>query len=230
MTDPNTGGNTESAVPATAAPTGANPSATSNQANMVPITALHEERDKRQAMAVELENLKAQVASLSVTHNTPPISAPSQNRDVAAELEMMWREEPRKAMQAELMLALNWQSQVTAAVEDQFESMQSKYKDFGEYSPEVRRYLNKIPLEQRAKPGIVEAAFFMAKGQKADTLIKSESEKMLQKLKEGVAVTNVAPNASSGGGSTNNASLTQEEKAAAAALGIAESEYIKYRK
>jgi phage I-like protein len=179
--------------------------------------------------------LKAQIAALTAGASAAPVANASEvvasgNNDFHANLDNLWREDPRKAMQTELMMALNWQDQVNNAVDTQLEMMGAKHKDFGDYSADVRRYIRKLPVEQRAKPGIAEAAFFMVKGQKADTLVQTEAARLLQRAKAGDAVQSIAGGTSSGGGAQVSGQLSPEEKSAAAALGISETEYLKYRK
>jgi phage I-like protein len=148
------------------------------------------------------------------------------------ELDNLWREDPRKAMQTELMTALNWKDQVEAQVDDQIDAAATKYKDFNDHQSEVRRYIRRLPVEQRAKPGVIEAAYFMVKGRNADSFAKAEAERLLKKAQAGDGTQTINAGASSGGGDgTNNAgSLTPEQKAAAAAMGVSEAEYAKYMK
>lgn len=233
MSDPNTAG------VVVAAP-GAAGSAAPNAAagNMVPLTALQEEREKRQALASEVEAMKAQMATLTagaangngngngnvnVIQNDP-------NLDYVRQLDSLWRDDPRKAMQAELMIAINWQDQVNAEVDEQVESLSTKNKDFGVYSAEVRRHLRRLPLEQRSRPGVAEAAFYMVKGRQTDTLVKTEAERLAKVAAAASAAGVTVFGGSSGGGSPAVGVLSEPERAAAAALGISEAEYLKYRK
>jgi hypothetical protein len=211
---------------------------TNNQQNMVPITALHEERDRRQALAAEVETLKQQVASLAnaapnvQTNNVGPDTRNHQDSNqFMAELDNLWREDPRRAMQTELMTALNWKDQVEAQVDDQVDGAASKYKDFNDYQSEVRKYVRRLPVEQRSKPGIIEAAYFMVKGRNADSVARAEAERLLKRVQAGDGTQSINAGASSGGGDgTTQGTLTTDQKAAAAALGISEAEYAKHMK
>lgn len=244
MADPNNAGTqTAPAAAANASATGASSNAgTQNQqGNMVPIAALHEERDKRQALQAEVEALKSTVNDLK---NAGQAGNGSSNAGAGAhsnagqftedtmvqQLDALWRDDPRRGMQAELMIALNWRDQIESQVDEQFEHTAVKYKDFGDYQAEVRRHLRKLPLEQRSKPGVVEAAFFMVKGRKADELIKTETEKNLQKIKDADAAQGAGGGSSGGGQGGQAITLTADQKAAAAALGMSEADYMKHMK
>jgi hypothetical protein len=211
---------------------------------MVPITALHEERDKRQSLASEVEALKAQMAAITATNNgggnqgghdgggVSNYDAPNDNSRFVQELDQLWRDDPRRAMQTELMTAINWRDQVEAQVDSQFETAGTKYKDFNEHQLEVRRYVRRLPVEQRAKPGIIEAAYFMVKGRNADASARTTAEALLKKAQAGEGTQSINAGASSGGGDgTQNAgTLTPDQRAAAAAMGVSEVEYAKYMK
>lgn len=243
MADSNNAG--AGAPPAGAANGAANNSSsasagTNNQQQMVPITALHEERDKRQALSAEVEQLKQQMAALTAGNGNNQ-GAPNPNNIGAGvqhepnqfmqELDDLWRDNPRKAMQTELMMAVNWRDQVDATVDDQFDQASQKYKDFNDHQSEVRKYIRKLPVEQRAKPGMIEAAYFMVKGRNADAQAKAEAERLLKKAQAGDGTQTINAGASSGGGDGQTQStLTPDQKAAAAALGISEADYAKHMK
>ena len=213
-------------------------SAGTNNQQMVPITALHEERDKRQALAAEVEALRAKVDSITT-------AAPAGNNDESKggvsnynapgpfieQLDQLWRDDPRRAMQTELMMAVNWRDQVDSQVDDQIDAASTKYKDFNDHQSEVRKYVRKLPVEQRSKPGIIEAAYFMVKGRNADAYAKIEAERLLKKAQAGDGAQSINAGSSGGGDGTQaGATLTNEEKTAAAALGVSEAEYLKYKK
>ena len=228
MTDPNTAGIDPAAPSAAPNPQGN----TAGNTPMVPITALHEEREKRQSLASEVEALKAQLSRSSAP--AQPTMAPAAQPvtdDVMMrkQLDDLWRDDPRKAMQVETQIALNWRDNVEAYVDSQMEEMSNKYKDFGNYQKPVRQLLRQIPLDQRAKPGVVEAAFFMAKGQKTEDIIKAEVEARLKKMTS-ADLAAMSAGGSSGGGQPASSGLSPEEKTAAMAMGISETEYLKFRK
>lgn len=236
MSDPNTAGAGQ-AAPGAAGSAAPNAAGTNN---MVPLSALQEEREKRQTLASELETLKTQVATLTAGaangNTNGSAGAPAGNNgsadpnlDYVRQLDGLWREDPRRAMQAELMMAINWQDQVNATVDEQLESLAAKNKDFGAHQAEVRRHLRKLPLEQRAKPGVAEAAYYMVKGRTSDSAARTEAERLLKQQADAAAAQGIT-GGSSGGGAPAAGGLSPEEKAAAAALGISEVEYLKYRK
>jgi hypothetical protein len=242
MTEPNNAG--AGAPPVGAANTNANNGATSAGANtqqMVPITALHEERDKRQALAGEVEALKDQMENFSKASNANAnnnasegvgvVNPPVDQNQFHADLDQMWREDPRRAMQTELMMAVNWRDQVDAKVDEQVDNASTNFKDFNNFQGEVRKYIRRLPVEQRSKPGIVEAAYFMVKGRNADSYAKAEADKLMKKAQAGDGTQSIQTGASSGGGEGTNAGmLNADQKSAAAAMGVSEDEYAKYMK
>jgi hypothetical protein len=217
----------EPAVPGTVPPT------------LVPITALHEEREKRQSLQAELDALK-KIAGQNVLFDingnavpNPPV-APPENA-FAKELDRLWETDPRKAVQTELMAALNWYDRITADLDYQESALTVKYPDFNNFRTEVRQYVRSLPPDQRTRPGIVELAYYAVRGQKMDGVIartKTEMEaEMLRRYQAG----ELAVGLPAGGVSTppvvpGAVTLTPEQKNACMALGINEADYIKNMK
>jgi hypothetical protein len=207
---------------------------------LVPITALHEEREKRQSLQAEVDALK-KIAGQNVLFDIngnpvqqTPQAAPPQN-EFAKELDRLWETDPRKAVQTELMAALNWYDQITANLDYQESTLSSKYPDFNDYRTEVRKYVRALPPDQRTREGIVELAYYAVRGQKVDGIIartKAEMEaEMLRKYQSG----ELAAGLPIGGVSVPPAvpgaiNLTPDQKNACVALGISETDYIKYMK
>lgn len=241
MTEPNNAG--AGAPPAGATNTnvqnGAAQAGANNQQNMVPLTALHEERDKRQTLSAELEALKTQMATITAAGQNNAgqgqqtvVDNNNNANEFHSNLDNMWRDDPRKAMQTELMMAINWRDKVDNGVELQVEDAAGKFKDFSTHQTEVRKFLRNLTVEQRSKPGLVDAAYYMVKGRNADVFAKTEAERLLQKSQQADGTQTIQTGASSGGGdNTNNAgTLTVDQKNAAAAMGVSEDEYAKYMK
>jgi hypothetical protein len=227
--DPNNAGN---AAPPAGAPT-ANVNSAPNQVvnqpgQTVPLAELMKEREQRQSMQAEVEALKSTVASLANRSSAPSAPAPSQP-DVRAQLEDMWREDPRKAMQMEMSLAMQWRDQVDVTVESAMSNAASKYADFGNYQNEVKHYLRQLPLEQRASPGVVDAAYYMVKGSKADELIKAGIESGLKKLNGAEYSSGISGGSSGGGqGQPNTTILNADQKQIASAMGMSDEDYMKH--
>jgi len=205
--------------------------------NMVPITALHEERDKRQSLQAEIEVLK-RVAGQNVLYDATgapvaqsPQVAPPQN-DYAKQLDELWESDPRKAVQAELMAAINWYDKVNSDIDFQEGQLADKYADFNTYRTEVRRYVRTLPPEQRTKPGIVELAYYAIRGQKVDGIIsktKADIEaEMMRKYQAGELAAGLPPGGVSAPPAVPGAvALTPDQKNACLALGITEADYVK---
>lgn len=206
----------------------------------VPIAALHEEREKRQHLQAELEALK-KIAGQNVLFdiNGNPVQAPQQQQpqqtDQQKQIEELWQSDPRRAVQAELMLAFNWYDKLNAQVDMQEAQVESKYPDFNKYRPQVRQYVRQLPPEQRARDGVVELAYFAVRGQNVETYIaqkvEEERQRLIQKFQAGEAVQGLQPGAVSAPPVPQGAvTLTEEQKKVADAMGIPEAEYVKYIK
>ena len=198
----------------------------------VPLGALQEEREKRQALQGELDVLRKQVESLSVGQVAPqPVqyNDPTPRNDQYEQLENLWREDPKQAMRAELMMAINWRDTVDQGVDEQMDQAASKFKDFNDYQSDVRKYIRRLPVEQRTKNGLAEAAYFMLKGRKSGEIASSAANDAVNRIKQGEQYQTIVSGTSSGGGQPQGG-LSSDERAAAAALGIPEAEYMKYKK
>lgn len=132
-------------------------------------------------------------------------------------------------MQAEIVMAMNWRDQVESTVDSAVDQASKKYQDFGTYSADVRHYLRQLPADQRAKPGVVDAAYFMVKGQKTESLIEAEVKARIAKM-QGADGAQGAGGGSSGGGDGQAKSnvLSADQKRVAAAMGLSEEEYSKH--
>lgn len=207
----------------------------------VPITALHEERDKRQQAEADKVTLMAEIQHLKEIMQSgtpiqqpgvapaPTFQPPMPQEDMRARLDKMWEEDPRSAFQTEMQIAFSWRDWVDSNVEYQIDKSRETHSDFRDYEPSVRRYVRALPLEERAKPNISEAAYYMVRGQKVEDIIKSREQLLLDKIRRGEAIqgfnagTFTPPPA-------QPAAITEQERAAAAAMGITAEEYMKYRK
>jgi len=225
-------------TPKPAAPTsGAPATPPSEEGKTVPISALHEEREKRQQLQAELEALR-KVAGQNVLFdiNGNPVQVQQQQQqpvqDYRQEIEKAWETDPKKAVQMEIYTAMAWRDQQEAAIDAQEASVAGKYPDYNTYRPEVRQYLRSVPLEQRARPGVVEMAYYVVRGQKVDNIIAKTREQMeadyrarmgAGELGQGLPVGAMGQQPIVPGSVT----LTPDQKNACLALGISEADYIK---
>jgi len=188
-----------SAAGKSGAPGAAAPAPTGEQKE-VPLAALQEERNKRQSVEAKLSQLQAVFGSqiaydaagniipLPQTHQQQP-NAPQQPQqewgDVRKQLDQLWENDPRKAVQSELAMAINWYDNVNNTVEEEMDKVGEKFKDFAGFRPQIRQYLRKLPLDQRGRPGIVEAAYFLQKGQNFDTALSAAQNQMADRIRAG---------------------------------------------
>lgn len=222
--------------PPVAKPTGASP-APAQEGTTVPITALHEEREKRQQLQAQLEAMK-KVMSNNVLFdmNGNPVMQqpqPQPQNTYQQDMEKLWEQDPRKAVQAEIYAAMSWRDRVDADVESQAAEVSGKYADFNTVRPEVMNYIRTMPIEQRNKPGIIEAAYYFIRGQKVDGMMAQRQRELeaeyLRKFQAGEMASMLPPGSVSTPPVQQGAiTLTQEQKNAAAAMRVPEAEYAKW--
>lgn len=158
------------AVPAPGTPT---PAPAPGQ---VPLSALMEERDRRQALQTELEQLRAlqQRQQPAPGFQQQPVQAPN----IKEEMDKLWQNDPRAAVERTVMLAAQWQDNINAQVDGEAAGLAGKYKDFNDYRDTAMRYVRALPLDQRARPGIVEMAYLVTRGQNVDQIIEAQRQAM----------------------------------------------------
>ena len=136
------------------APGAAVPEPTGEQENKgVPLAALQEERNKRQSIEAKLNQLQAVFGSqiaYDAAGNIIPLQqnqqqqqnvAPNQPQDfgdVRKQLDQLWENDPRKAVQSELAMAINWYDNVNNSVEEEMDKVGEKFKDFQGFRPQRR--------------------------------------------------------------------------------------------
>jgi hypothetical protein len=219
-------------------PDGSQDPASSGQQS-VPLTALQEEREKRQQAQAELESLR-KLAGQSILYDregNPVMAQPQQqpapdnNNDVRRQIDQLWDTDPRKAVQAELMVALNWYDGVNIALDNQEAELADKEPGFNDYRDKVRRIVRTLPPDQRGKPGIVKHIYDSVRGQSIDDIVKqrveAERAELMRRIQAGESVQGLAPGAVSNPPAPSGAvNLTDDQRKACAALGISESDYI----
>ena len=220
-------------TPAQQTPDAGQPDADENTGGQVPITALHEERDKRQATQAKLEAITRQFGITFDADGSPimpqqqqqqPVESDTHVNSFVAELEKTWEDDPRKAVQMEINAALTWYDNVSAQVDNQIENARSTHKDFNTYAADVSKYIRMLPPAQRSTPGIVENAYWLVKGQKIDTVIASNQQQQQQRIQQAGAASGMGGGTMSGQSSVPN-QLTAEQKAVADAMGLTPEAY-----
>jgi hypothetical protein len=228
---PAAGATQDAATPTPATQGTTQPPATQGSAEeqkLVDIRALHESREQIRALRTELDALKLQ-------QQYHPQQLPQQQQqfqqpanDVARQLEELWEDDPRKAMQAEVMMALNWYDNSNAEMDRQEEKLASQYTDFNNYRAQIRGYLRSIPVAERAKPGMVESAYYFVKGQSTDTLLKQREEEFMKKMGAGRNATGIGYGGMPTTPTTDAPTFEQQEMAAK--MGMSVEDYMKHRR
>lgn len=186
------------------------------------LAALQEERDRNKELSARL----AQTPPA-----TPPASPPPGmgGKTVQQELDELWETDPRRAVQTELMYGFQWYDQLNAATDSQRAALRVKYPDFSQYENQAMSYVRSLPLNQRSMPGVVEAAYFLQKGQSSDQIYKAAMDELIRKMQAGEAIQGLpagTPQMTPG----TKQELTAQELAAAQAMGISPEDYLKYKK
>ena len=212
----------------------------------VPIAALHEERTKRQALDTKLAQLQSLFGDkfkvdehgnvVPIQQAATPVNpqAPITQEQLLKELDKTWNEDPRKAVNMEMMMALNWYDSIHASIDMQKDAVKGKFPDFPLFENEVNQHLKKLPLDQRSKPGAVELAYLVAKGTRADTMMQSEKtkavEELLRKIQAGEQIQGITGGTISVPSSTSGPKPSSDQVAAANAMGMKIEDYMKHQK
>jgi len=207
----------------------------------VPYQAMKEEREKRQERDAENEVLRAQLAALKQQvggaaqydqyGNPVQVQHQQQNPqvDMQKKLDEMWETDPRKAMQTENMMMMNWYDNINSQVDIQEDGLTSDHPDYPTYRTEVRKYIRQLPIADRGKPGIVKLAYFAVKGQNVDTILARERQAAIDKYKSGAAAVGLpaAGAAASPNTPSSEVTLTEDQAKACVAMGISPEDYVK---
>lgn len=227
----------------TPAPEGTPGSSTTPDGKQVPLAALQEERQKRQESQAALSDLQRQMADLqsliqqqtqtqqqNVYPQTPqPVQA--NPLDQVWNNEEAWSRDPkaavRNSVQAEILAALQWYDSQSVVIAGQEAETMRKYPDYVKYKPTVDAQLRRIPMNQRTQNGVVEAAYFMAKGQSVDQILTQQQQELIEKIKRGELVQGLQPGTTgappvSPQGQVN---LTEDQLRAAAMMNMTPQEY-----
>lgn len=197
----------------------------------VPIEALHEERTARQQLQAESQQLQAEIAQLKSQMSQVQQSTSQSQVQVnpRKELEQLWDTDPRKAVQVEIMYAMDWRDRVDSGLEVQADQLATKYPDFNNYRGTTLNYVRNLPLNQRGTPGILEAAYYMVRGQNVDTLLQARESELMEKYRKGeitaAQLQNPAGAFSTVPSSSQGITLTEEQLRVAEMMGMTPESY-----
>lgn len=156
-------------------------------AGMIPIAAMHEERTKRQ----ELERELAQLRQTQQPQGQPQMPQQPQQVPMPAgqptqeQIDYLWQNDPRRAVQVQMEMYSDYRDRVDGSVNYNADQIAARNPDFNNYRSMVLGYVRTLPLNQRANPGIIEAAYHMIRGQNVDQLIAAREAEILAKYQRG---------------------------------------------
>ena len=203
----------------------------------VPLRALQDEREKRQSLQTQVDQLTQQVQSIGQPNagttyvaNQQPQAAPQSTIDQQrAQIDQLWQTDPRQAVKAEISSSLSYYDNVNANIEAQANHLSQTHPDFNTYRQTAMNYIRTLPYEQRGQNGIVELAYMVARGQNVDSILQTRETELMEKFKTGqLAGALHQPAGASGVPLTPAAgtTLTQDQIVAANAMGMTEADYI----
>ena len=147
------------------------------------------------------------------------------------EMDKLWQTDPRAAVERTVMLAAQWQDNINAQVDGEAAGLATKYTDFNDYRDTAMRYVRALPLDQRARPGIVEMAYLVTRGQNVDTIIERQRADMARQFQQNPASFQMPPGAGAPAiDSSNQVQATDAEARAARAMKIPIDQYLRWKK
>jgi tellurite resistance protein len=203
----------------------------------VPLKALQDEREKRQALQTELEQLRqvqqqpGQQPHGGTMYNAPqaaPQAPQSTFEQQRAQIDALWDKDPKSAVQAEISSSLNYYDTVNAHLESQANFLGQKYADFPTYRQTAMNYIRTLPYDQRAQEGIVELAYMVARGQNVDTILQTKEQELMEKFKTGQLAGSLHQPAGAGAmpvTPTGEVTLNAQQIAVADAMGLSHADY-----
>jgi len=201
------------------------------QESLVPLPALQEERSKRQASDLRTSQLEAELAELRRMVSQPsPMQQPQPQVNPREELEKLWENDPKKAVQVEIMYAMDWRDRIDANLEIQADQLTRKYPDFNNYRSVALGQVRSLPLNQRGSQGILEAAYWMVRGQNTDSIVQQRENELLERYRRGeITASGLAtpPGSFSSPAPTQGIQLTEEQHRVAEAMGLTAEQYIR---
>jgi len=207
---------------------------------MVPLTALHEAREETKQVKEQLSRLAALVggnndpgvANVNPAFNTgfSPQPANPTVQSNARELDQLWEENPRAAMQTEMGMMLHWYDGVQAELDRQEEEVAGKYTDYPQYRTKIKQYIRMVKPEQRRNPGTVETAYYLAKGQNTDAVRQSAIDDVIKRIQAGEQIQGISGTTSGTQTPTPVLKPTDDQAKAAEAMGMSVEDYLKHLK
>jgi hypothetical protein len=201
---------------------GVNPPAGSETDPVKLLAALKEERQARRDAEDRLRNVQP----------SPSVQPAQVGKTIQQELDELWETDPRKAVERMQMYAFQWYDQVNTALDSQRSAARAKYPDFSTLEPQALNYVRSLPLEQRSQPGVVEAAYFLIKGQSSDPEARFQAgiQEGIRRVQAGEAVQGLPSGTPQVGTPHAGTTATPEEAATAANMGMSVEDYLKWKK
>lgn len=175
-------------TPAPAQQPGASPVAapTIPPPGMVPVSAMHEERTKRQELERELAQLRSTQQPAPQQQQLPQQVVPmAQGAPTQEQMDHLWATDPRRAVNVQMEMYGDYRDRVDGSVNYNADQIAQRNPDFNNYRSMVLGYVRTLPLNQRANPGIIEAAYHMIRGQNVDQLLQAQQAEILAKYQRG---------------------------------------------
>ena len=215
----------------------------------VPISVMHEERDRRQSaeakyseLQAEVDNLKNMVNQYQQPQQQQPPQFPYQQQPqqqwspyqaapqpVKEQIDALWQEDIRKGFQAEMMAMMQYRDHVSSKVDQEADMLKSKAADFVNYESKVRSYIRGLPLDAQSQPNIVQAAYLMMRGQDTDNILKLREAELMKKYQGGAAAAGLGGTFGNPTPAADGNTLSNDEIIAAQAQGMTPEEYLKWR-
>jgi hypothetical protein len=218
---------TQPATPA--APKPAVPPAPATPGATVPLPELLDERNKRQALEKSVQDMQAELAAMKKVAPTPAAPQQQPQEEYRKQMDNLWEQDPRKAVQAEIMTAMTWYDQENANIDTQEHNLSQKYPDYNNFRTEIRGYVRSLPIEQRTRDGVVELAYYAVKGQRVDSSLESMKQQweadFLRKLQAG-EITSVPAGSMGVPPVVPQTQATDEERKVAEAMGMSVESYL----
>lgn len=153
------------------------------------LKSLQDERDRRRAAEARNEQFK-QVAGdkLQFDANGNPIAPATPQENMQAKIDELWETDPKQAVRTEMMMGFQWYDKVATSLDTQRADLRTKYPDFNKYENQSLSYVRTLPLDQRSKPGVVELAYLVQKGQDTQSIYQQATEDVIRKIRAGESV------------------------------------------
>lgn len=214
---------------------------------MVPLAALKESRDMIKDLKGQVDALqnavlpKQQTPSPYGFDNYGHQSAPQQYVqpqhapqhdpyappvDPAAQ---MYANNPRQAVQREIMMAFDWYDKTNTALDAQIDGLAGDHPDVANYRTDINKYLRTLPPQSRGQKGVAELAYYVVKGQNTDTLVSNSVQETLAKIKAGESVQGLTASTGASTAPVTDVKPSQEEANMAARMNMTVEEYMKHK-